>query len=46
MDVVKRGFMNGYFTKDGYADILRTYYERHKEMKSDERDRAHYGGDR
>ena len=28
----------GYITKDEYADTLRAYHERQKEMKSEERD--------
>ena len=37
---VKMGFTNGYLTKDEYANVLRAYHERQKEMKSDERDKA------
>jgi len=40
LDVVKDGFMNGVITKDKYADMLRAYHERQKEMKSDARDEA------
>ena len=38
--VKKKGFMNGFVTKDEYADALRAYHERQKETKSDARDKA------
>jgi len=43
-EIVKKGFMAGLMTKDEYASTLRAYHERHKEMKSDDRDKAavHY----
>jgi hypothetical protein len=37
---VKDGFMEGEVSKDEYEKTLRTYHERHKEMKSDDRDKA------
>ena len=37
---VKVGFINGYLTKDEYANILRAYHDRQKEMKSDAREEA------
>ena len=40
LDNVKRGYKYGLITKDEYADTLRVYHERQKEMKSDERDKA------
>ena len=40
LDMVKRGFMKEYVTKDEYADILRAHQKRQNDMKSDERDRA------
>ena len=40
LDAVKEGFMKGVITKDGYANILRAYHQRHDEMKSDDRDKA------
>jgi len=40
LDNVKRGYKYGLITKDEYADTLRFYHERQKEMKSDERDKA------
>ena len=40
LDAVKEGYTNGMITKDEYANTLRAYHERHKEMKSDERDKA------
>ena len=38
--MVKKGFMKGDVTKDEYANTLRAYHERQKEMKSKERDMA------
>jgi len=39
LDAVKKGFVYGkVFTKVEYADTLRAYHERQKEMKSEERD--------
>ena len=40
LDMVKRGFMTGMLTQDEYANILRAYHERQKEMKNDVRDKA------
>jgi len=40
LENVKRGYKYGLVTKDEYADTLRVYLERQKEMKSDERDKA------
>jgi len=37
---VKEGFRKRIVTKDEYASTLRAYHERHKEMKSSERDKA------
>jgi len=44
LDNVKQGFMNGFVTKDEYANTLRGYHERQKEMKSEERDKAAASG--
>ena len=44
LDVVKQGFMDGFVTKDEYADTLRAYHERQNEMKSDARDKAAASG--
>ena len=40
LDIIKKGFMKGVVTKDEYANTLRAYHERQKEMKSDMRDKA------
>ena len=40
LDGLKEGFMMGLVTKDEYANTLRAYHERQKEMKSDMRDKA------
>jgi len=40
LEIVKKGFMKGLVTKDEYANTLRAYHERQKEMKSDQRDKA------
>ena len=40
MDWVKDAFMEGLVTKDEYEISLRAYQFQHKEMKSDQRDRA------
>ena len=40
LDNIKFRFMNGQVTKDEYANTLRAYHERQKEMKSDQRDKA------
>ena len=40
LDQVKKGFMHGIVTKDGYANALRAYQSRQGEMKSEDRDRA------
>ena len=40
LDMVKRGFMKEVVTKDDYANTLRVYHERQREMKSEERDMA------
>ena len=37
---VKTGFMEGIVTKDEFANALRVYHERQKEMNSDMRDKA------
>ena len=44
LDNVKVGFRNGLVTKDEYANTLRAYHERQKEMKSEERDKAAASG--
>ena len=44
LNVVKQGFMDGFVTKDEYADTLRAYHERQNEMKSDARDKAAASG--
>jgi len=40
MDMVMKGFKAGVITKDEYADTLRAFHKRQKEMKSDDRDSA------
>jgi len=40
LHAVKKGFMEGLFTKDEYESTLRAHHKRQKEMKSDERDKA------
>ena len=40
LDVVKKGFMKGYVTKEEYASTLRAYHESQTEMKSEARDKA------
>ena len=40
LDMIKYGFMDGDVTKDEYANTLRAYHERHKEMNSDSRFKA------
>ena len=40
LDAVKWGFMNGYVTKDEYANTLRSYQKIVDEMKSEARDKA------
>jgi len=40
LEGVKRGFMKEVVTKNEYANTLRAYHERQKEMKSEERDMA------
>ena len=45
LDAVKDGYMDGYVTKDEFANTLRAYHERQKEMKSDARDKAALGSD-
>ena len=40
LDNVKTGFMNGFVTKDEYANTLRAYQKMQDEMKSDQRDKA------
>ena len=40
LEAVKIGFKEWIATKDEYANVLRAYHERQKEMKSDERDEA------
>jgi len=44
LDAVKQGYMAGFVTKDEYANTLRAYHERQKEMKSDARDKAAASG--
>ena len=40
LDNVKKGFMNGFVTKDDYANTLRAYQKRQDDIKSDARDKA------
>ena len=40
LDAVKRGFVDGFVTKDEYANTLRAYQSRQDEMKSDNRNKA------
>ena len=40
LDIIKAMFMHGIITKDEYANTLRAYHERQKEMKSEMRDKA------
>ena len=40
LDAVKQMFKFGGITKDGYANTLRAFHDRQKEMKSDMRDKA------
>ena len=40
LDIVKQGFIKGDVTKDEYANTLRAYHDRQKEMKSVERVKA------
>ena len=40
LDNVKKGFMNGYVTKEEYANTLREYQNSQDEMKSKARDKA------
>ena len=40
LDVVKRGYMNGFVTKEEYAKTLREYQKSQDEMNSDARDKA------
>jgi len=40
LDPVKQGFKRGLVTKDDFANTLRSYHERQKEMKSEMRDKA------
>jgi len=40
LELVKKGFMTGVYTKDEYAYTLRAYQKRRDVMKSDERDEA------
>ena len=40
LDNVKKGFMNGYVTKEEYANTLREYQKSQDEMKSEARDKA------
>ena len=46
LEVVKKGYMSGLglLTKDEYANTLRAYQKRQKEMKSDARDKAATSG--
>ena len=40
LDIVKQGYIDRVFTKDEYTNTLRAYHERHKETRSDARDKA------
>jgi len=40
LDRVKLGYMAGYVTKDDYANTLRSFHDRQKEMRSDARDKV------
>ena len=40
LDKVKKGYMKGLVTKDDYANTVRSYHDRQKEMKSDTRERV------
>ena len=40
LDTVKKGYMEGYVTKDKYTNALREYQKSQDEMKSDARDKA------
>jgi TPR repeat protein len=40
LDAVKKGYMDGYVTKDDYAQALRGYQKSQDEIKSDMRDKA------
>jgi len=40
LDQVKKGFMNGFVTKDDYANTLRAYQKRQDDIKSDARGKA------
>ena len=40
LDMVKKGFMAGYVTKEQYANTLREYQKSQDEMTSDARDKA------
>ena len=40
LDMVKRGYMDGFVTKEEYANTLREYQKSQDEMKSDARDKA------
>ena len=40
LDTVKQGFMDGYITKEEYANTLREYQKSQDEMNSDARDKA------
>ena len=40
LDIVKKGYMDGYVTKDQYANTLREYQMSQDEMKSEARDKA------
>ena len=45
LDIFKGGFMNGFVTKDEYANTLRAYQKIQNEMKSDMRTKAAAIGD-
>lgn len=40
LEMVMKGYKCGFVTKDEYADTLRAFHKRQKEMKSDDRDSA------
>ena len=40
LDIIKRGFIDGFITKDEYAQALRACHEQQVEMKSEARDKA------
>ena len=40
LDAVKEGYMDGYVTKNEYANTLRAYHQRLTDLKSDSRERS------